>query len=113
MNENTEREFPTDWTEWSARWTQWRTAYGLKPSRSAIRGKNFLADDVLGTYEVRAGIVELSEVTFPGFGKEDRDRRFRYVGITWMGEHGKSINGGIVSTFAELESAITAGPPAE
>lgn len=112
-----EREFPADWTEWQQQWSTWRSAHGLRLSTQRIRGKNFLADEVLGTFKIRPGeVAELSAVTMPNLTERDAngrliEKRCRYVGITWLGELASGINGGLVSTFSELEQALAAGVP--
>jgi hypothetical protein len=103
--------FPADWNEWRSMWNEWKSAHALKSSRKRIAGKNFLADEVLGTFEINGQAFELSEVTFPGFGAEDRGKTFRYVGISWWDEGNKNVNGGLVTTFADLDELIVAGKP--
>jgi hypothetical protein len=111
MTTDTDRKFPVDWTEWHAEWIAWREQQTFKPSAVTFGKKNMLADDVLGIYDLSGGAVELSEVTFPGFGAEDRGKTFRYVGITWAVKGKRNVNGGLVETFGELEQALAAGPP--
>lgn len=107
--------FPLDWNEWRTQWNEWRdNAHGLNHySHNPFPPKNFLADEVLGVFRVGANIVELSEVTFPNLSDRDEngrliDRRDRYVGITyWIGGETQGCeSGGIVSSFAQLETAL-------
>jgi len=106
--------FPLDWDEFETQYNAWRGAQDIRTSVERIRGKNFLADEILGTYKCAAGIVELSAVTFPNLSERDeqgnlRHYTLRYIGLTWLVD-GKNVNGGLVETFAELESAIERGP---
>jgi hypothetical protein len=106
--------FPTDWNEWRAEWREWigeQTAAG-RLTRTSYRfpGRNFMADEILGTYGIPRGDgtgrnVELSEVLWT-VGES-----VRYVGITY-GEGGQrytpSETGGnnLPATFAELETEL-------
>ena len=102
--------FPLDWNEWRKQWDAWRATSGLYRSRKnpwTYKGKNFLADAVLGVYRASNGrIVELSEVTFPNLSERDergnliRDE-YRYIGLTF--DNGDT---GLVRSFAELEREI-------
>lgn len=120
MSESTQdTQFPTDWNEFETQYNRWRGAIDvahsvvrLRNSAAKFPGRNMLADEVMGIYKTDAGVVELSAVTFPGFGAEDRGKTFRYIGITWLVD-GKNVNGGLVDTFAELESALIAGAPSD
>jgi hypothetical protein len=77
-----------------------------------------MTDEVMGIYKVGGDIVELSAVTFPNLSERDAatgrliERTNRYVGITWAdrnADNGISRNGGLVSTWDELEQALTNG----
>lgn len=102
--------FPVDWDEWNGEWREWMTNNRHQFTASTVKfpGKNMLADDVIGIYNVAAGVVELSEVTMPDFGARP-ERKLRFVGITWMVD-GKTVNGGLVDSFAELAEMLEAGP---
>jgi hypothetical protein len=107
-----DERFPIDWDRWTRDWTVWlRRHPELEPARSAIPGKNFLADEVLGTFKVRRGTVELSAVTFPNLEERDAatgrllDHHVRMVGLTWVKEGGPRENV-VVGSFAELETAL-------
>lgn len=105
-----DRAFPLDWDEWERRFTTWADAFGLKRSRLRIR--NFMADEIMGTYELRGRVVELAAVTFPNLTERDDrgrliEKRDRFVGITWRGELASGTNGGLVSSFDELEAALS------
>ena len=97
--------FPLDWNEWRHEWARWSTEKNLKRTPSPFKGKNFLADAVLGTFKVNGRTVELSEATFPNLS--DRDERgnlirqdHRYVGITF--EDGTDL----ADSFAALERIL-------
>ena len=101
-----ETEFPVDWNEWNKEWQRWKRAHraDLRATRERFEGKNLLADDVLGTWDINGRTVELSEVTFPDFGSRDSSRRFRAVGITY----GTGVDGAgtVVHSWRELERAL-------
>ena len=112
-----EKTFPADWTEWDSQWHAWLDAHKLPRSGKRIPGRNMLADEVLGTFRMNGHAVELSAVTFPNLSERDENGHLisethRYVGISWYGEGGRSINGGLVNTFADLDELLVAGPPA-
>jgi hypothetical protein len=107
-----DRGFPIDWNEWHEQWRNWRTAYGLKNAHHyPFPGKNFLADEVLGVYNVRGRTVELSEVTFPNLSERDAktgrliERRNRFVGVTWF-DNGECVSGGLAESFSQLEAIL-------
>jgi hypothetical protein len=106
----TSNPLPMDYFEWRTEWSDWLQRnqdrlHHLR-ERSPFRGKNFLADEVLGVWRVNGRTVELSSVTFPNF--EDRDPVTgrllegykRRIGITF--EDGTDV----VDTFAELERVL-------
>lgn len=105
--------FPIDWDEWHDEWTEWSQVHSadLRPTTQRIVGKNFLADEILGIWEINGRVVELSEVTFPNL--EERDAatgvllRFevRHVGITFK-KGDETESGGVVRSFDELEEAL-------
>lgn len=107
-----EQQFPIDWTEWDKAWHAWTQAHAMRRSHARFPGKNFLADEVLGVYSMNGRAVELSAVTFPDLGSGSMERKRRYVGITWLGDDGSTINGGLASTFADLDELLVSGPPA-
>lgn len=86
------------------------TRCGLR--RSGSPGKNFIADEVLGTWSVNGRNVELSEVTFPNLSERDENGRLkqfqvRYIGITFgTGGGSDAPDSPLVSTFAELEREL-------
>ena len=105
--------FPIDWTEWRGQWGQWMGQHAAKFHQPSLRapGKNFLADDILGTWEIHyvdqsGRAVELSEVTMPDFSKSYGADRIRFVGVTWVDGNGETEAGGVVSSFAELEEVL-------
>ncbi len=105
--------FKLDWTEWrSVQWRDWFPSSGLVRTDKKIPGRNLLADDIIGTFTYNGEVVELSEVVMPDFGVRP-ETKSRYVGITWLGSNGESVNGGLVESFAELESALEGGCPNE
>lgn len=103
--------FPLDWDQWRRDWAKWETASGLRKAPRnpwARKGKNFLADSVLGVYRTRSGrTVELSEVTFPNLSERDAATgrllsfETRYIGLTF--EDGET---GLVRSFTELVDAL-------
>lgn len=103
--------FSIDWDEWQNEWRGWKSAHAadLKPTRERFRGKNFLADDILGTWSVNGRTVELSEVVFPNLSERDengrlKDYNVRAIGITYgIGAEG---SGDVVHSFEELEDAL-------
>ena len=105
MSENT---FPVDWTEWRKEWGEWRTAHAadLQPTSWNFGPKNFLADEILGSWNVNGRPVELSEVTFPDLsvpGSAYSGERNRFVGITF----GSSVpETALAASFEELERAL-------
>lgn len=106
MQDKTE-PFPLEWNAWREQWAAWlaeqREAGTLRPTSFRFPGKNFLADEVLGTWSVNGRNVELSEVTFPALGERPR-RDVRYVGVTYG--TGADADGAVVPTFAELEREL-------
>lgn len=104
--------FPIDYDEWVAEWETWKhenSAY-LKPTSVRFPGKNFLADEVLGTWEVNGRVVELSVVIFPNFNERDEngrilDFRVRHIGITY-GVGVDFDGGGVVNSFEQLEKEL-------
>lgn len=111
--EQTTTGFPLDWDEWRAEWRDWLAAHRgqLRPTKVRFPGKNFLADDILGVWEIAGRVVELSEVVFPNLDERDPatgrllDHQVRMVGLTFMG-HGGIEAGPVVHSFAELEDAL-------
>jgi hypothetical protein len=113
---NRTEPFPVDWNAWRELWKAWvdeqttpvRGAQGhpavFQPTSWRFPGKNFLADEVLGTWSVNGRNVELSEVTFPALGERPR-RDERLVGVTF-GTGAGSDEGAVCRTFAELEEML-------
>lgn len=107
MTEETIFTLPLDWNEWRAEWSGWRASHAdnLKPARKFKPGKNFLADEILGTFKVNGRLVEISELTFPNLSERD-ERGFlihkdvRAIGLTF--EDG----GTVVHSFQELEREL-------
>lgn len=101
-----EHTFPLDWNAWIEEWQTWKEKHRseLRPTSWKFPGKNFLADEIIGTYSIRGRNVELSEVRFPVFG-ERPPREARYIGVTF-GTGAESDGGGVVSSFAELEELL-------
>lgn len=110
VHTTTTNPFPTDWTVWNAEWKEWKARHAKFLLRTSLRapGKNFLADDVLGTWGLASleRAVELSEVTMPDFGKGYGADRVRFVGITWVNADGTTESGGVVGTFDDLDRAL-------
>jgi hypothetical protein len=105
--------FPIDWNEWSAAWHQWLTAHAdkLGPTLTRFPGKNVLADEVLGTFEIEGRTVELSEVTFPNLSERDereilKNERHRFVGICWEKDAQDSRESALAENFDELERLL-------
>lgn len=98
---------PLDWDEWRTLWAEWRTAHPeIARVRSPFKGKNFLADEILGVYRVGARTVELSELTFPNLSERDESGRLidghaRMIGLTFA--DGATA---LVRSFAGLEEAL-------
>lgn len=106
----TDQVFPADWTEWRQGWQEWKSAHveDLRPTSFRFPGKNFMADEILGTWSVKGRNVELSEVTFPNLSERDENgqlRRFqvRSIGITFESDASSSP---LVCTFGELEREL-------
>jgi hypothetical protein len=110
ITEQTMFTLPMDWDQWQAEWREWRSAHPeLKTVRKAIPGKNFLADEIIGTFKMPNGrTVELSEVTFPNLVERDpqtgqlSNDYVRGIGLTWVDDRA----GTVVHSFAELEAAL-------
>lgn len=106
MTKSEESTFPTDWNAWRVLWQEWKESHAGDMRRPKVRaaGKNFLAGDVLGTWEIGGRTVELSEVTFPDLSS--RGETVRYVGVSYV-RADRSIDGGeLVRSFAELEREL-------
>jgi hypothetical protein len=103
-------EFPLDYDDWRAEWSVWLARHReLRPVRKAIPGKNFLADEILGTFKLPDDrSVELSELTFPNLSERDPQtgrllqHELRAVGLTWVDDR----RGTVVHSFAELEHEL-------
>jgi hypothetical protein len=102
---------PLDWDEWRNEWSEWLTAnrHRLGETRERFPGKNFLADERLGTWKVNGRLVELSEVTFPNLTERDDEGRLiretvRGIGITYG--IGADAAGAVVHSFHELEREL-------
>lgn len=103
-------EFATDWDEWNGQWRQWLNGHRHRMTSvpKAIPGKNFLADDIIGTYRVGGRIVELSEVVFPNLSERDPatgrllEGRVRAIGLTFADDR----SGNVVHSFSELEQSL-------
>jgi hypothetical protein len=98
--------FPLDWNEWQREWHAWRSKHSadLKGTRDRFPGRNFLANDRLGTWKVNGRLVEMSEVTFPDFGARPRGDDIRGIGLTF----GVGVNseGTVVHTWDELNEVL-------
>jgi hypothetical protein len=110
MSEVTE-QLPLDWDEWRGQWQQWRLAHAtdLRSTDRHFPGKNFLANEKLGTWKIKGRVVELSEVTFPNLTERDERGRLkihdvRAIGITYG--VGVDSAGTVVHSFAELEREL-------
>lgn len=98
--------FAIDYDDWRSEWSAWLAAHPLKRTRSPFKGRNFLADDILGVFQVGGQAVELSEVTFPNLSDRDSrgrliERQNRMIGITR--EDGTTD---VVDSFTALETAL-------
>lgn len=100
---------PMDYNEWRSEWREWREAHAaqlIDVRRSPFKGKNFLADEVLGVWKVNGRTVELSSVTFPNFEDRDPDTGRllegykRRIGVTFEDDTD------VVDTFAQLEKVL-------
>lgn len=105
----TETAFPIDWNDWKAEWEDWkaRHANDLKATDYRIPGRNVLADDVLGTWNINGRDVELSEVVFPSFERDDATGRLkgddiRYIGLSFP----IGVEAELVRSFSELERVL-------
>jgi len=106
--------FPLDWEEWQTAWREWLNAHAddLKPTRERFPGKNFMADEVLGTWKIAGRLVELSTFRFPNLEERDDagrliEKEHRSVGITRG--IGADSNGDVAASFAELERMLGIG----
>lgn len=111
MPETTTHALPLDWNEWRKEWNEWLAAHRsqLRETSKRFKGKNFLADEKLGTWEVNGRIVEFSEFTFPNLTERDErgvliHKDVRAIGLTFgIGLEG---SGAVVHSFAELEEQL-------
>lgn len=106
---------PIDWDKWRRVWDEYRRdlerRYGVRRGVDGdpFPGKNMLADELLGLWTVgQPGgehPVELSEVTFPAFGKRWTGERVRYIGVTidGVGLEGRSE---LAATLEELDQIL-------
>ena len=99
---------PLDWNEWREEWGKWRERHSdsLKPARKFKPGKNFLADEILGVFEVNGRRVELSELTFPNLSERDErgmliHKDVRAIGLTFDDDETN-----VVHSFEELEREL-------
>ena len=100
---------PLDWDKWRTEWADWlqRNQGEMHYLRSSpFKGKNFLADQILGVWRISGRTVELCEMTFPNL--EDRDERGmlireerRRIGVTFA--DGETA---VVGSFAALEKVL-------
>lgn len=91
--------FPADWNKWREQWDTYNIqGTPVHPSKVKDRfpGKNFMADEILGYWQVGDHIVELSEGT--GIHRE------RFIGVTV--DAAGSGEGFLVWSFAELDKEL-------
>ena len=95
---------PIDWNQWRGQWNDWKRAHKsqLKSCAKFAPGKNLMADEILGSWEINGRKVELSEVTMPDFSSAKYfggDKR--YIGVTYENESGP-----LVESFEELNREL-------
>lgn len=93
--------FPVDWNAWRQRWWDYAPSLGdpLRKTADLVErfpSKNFMADEILGYYQVGDHVVELSEGT--GIHRE------RFIGVTV--DAAGSGEGFLVWSFAELDKEL-------
>lgn len=98
---NVNEPFPVDWNAWRQRWWDYAPSLGdpLRKTADLVErfpDKNFMADEILGYWQVGDRIVELSEGT--GIYHE------RFIGVTV--DSVKSGQGTVVWSFAELDELL-------
>jgi hypothetical protein len=103
--------FPLDWNEWRKEWNEWREAHAdaLKTTRERFPGKNFLATEKLGTWNIGGRIVEMSEMTFPNLTERDESGRLKRYDIRGIGLTfgvGVAGEGDVVHSWDELNEAL-------
>ncbi len=105
-------QLPLDWNTWQGEWETWKRTHRhvLKQTTHRFEGRNFLADENLGTWEIRGRVVELSEVTFPSFERDAQTGRLkndevRGIGVTFMYKQGEG-EPTVVHSFTELEQVL-------
>lgn len=98
---------PLNWDEWRKEWADFLAGNpGLVATRKHFRGKNFLADEILGTFKFGGDTIELSEITFPNLDEwDERGMLKRYdrrgIGITTV-NHGTAV----VWSFKDLAAFL-------
>jgi hypothetical protein len=119
MTDTAQTIFTLDWDEWQKEWHTWIAHHPeLTRTRKVIPGKNFLADEIIGTFRLPNGrIVELSEVTFPNLVDHDPKTGMlthdyvRGIGLTWTNDLSGKISedkrGIVVHSFTELEAELS------
>lgn len=106
--------FPLDWDEWRKEWNAWKSDHAddLRPTSFRFPGKNFLADEILGTWSINGRNVELSEVRFPNLSERDERGSLKHfdvrgIGITFGTAAGSDApDNPVVHSFAELEHEL-------
>ena len=106
--------FPLDWNEFRRLWSAWLAdvqaggQLARLKGRTPFKGKNFMADEIIGVYHGPEWgvLVELSEVRFPARGGSD----VRYIGVTFSnvetGETWVPDPSGLAASFADLAAIV-------
>ena len=117
MTEDRTDTFPMNWDEFEAQWNAWLADRmendELRRTSFRIPGRNFMADEVMGTFHV-IGVdrthesgrhVEITTFRFPALGERPR-RDVRHIGLTFSRGGDNREAGPVVSSWAELDEAL-------
>lgn len=109
--------FPMDWDEFDNQFTAWFVGHlrsdRLRRTSFRIPGKNFMADEVMGTYHVAGPDgshesgrnVEIATFVFPALGERPH-RDERCIGLTFSRGGDDREASPVVRSFAELDEAL-------